>query len=118
MNLRSLLTGLGVGITTTFVVATLVIESLAIEFSALIGLPLGFLSGVLLGGLVLRRHDEFSRSIRWLAATIAGFGYGIILALAMSYVNLVSFTFEDTVSVGVGAALVLGLAAMLADRDN
>jgi hypothetical protein len=118
MNLRSVLTGLGVGITTAVVATTLIIELLAMEFSALIGLLVGVLSGAFLGGVVVRRHGEFSRGLRWFVASLAGFGYGLIFALGMICVNLVSLTFDDTVAVGVGVALVLGLAAMLADRGN
>lgn len=116
MNLRSLFTGLGVGITAALLTTILVIELLEIELSAVIGLPLGILGGSVGGVLVARRHDTLSKNLRWLAATIAGFGYGILLTLALTYINLVDISFEETLTVGGGAALLSGLAALLADR--
>lgn len=116
MNLRDFLTGLGVGISSALCITVLVIELLRVEFSAIIGLPIGILGGIFVGALLVREHATISRNLRWLAATIAGFGYGIVFALSLSYVNLITATFEETLTVGVGAALVSGLAALLADR--
>lgn len=46
MNPRHLLTAVGAGITMFLVVTVLVIELLAVEFSAIVGVPLGLLAGL------------------------------------------------------------------------
>jgi len=45
MTFRSALAALGAGITTFLVVAVLVIELLDVEFSAIVGLPVGAVAG-------------------------------------------------------------------------
>lgn len=117
MNARRPLTALGAGITGFLVVAVAVIELLAVEFSAIIGLPLGLLAGIGVAVVVFLKHDESSDVLRWLAAALAGFGYGILATVGASYVNLVETPFETRLAIGaLAGVLALGLA-ILQDRQ-
>jgi hypothetical protein len=116
VNFRKVLTAVGAGITAFLVVAASVIHLLNIEFSALIGLPVGLVAGMVVFVLVLLRHEDVNRRIQWAVAGFAGFGYGILLALGTAYVNLLDVGFEGTIGVGVAAAVVLFLGAVFLDR--
>lgn len=118
MELRTLFVAVGAAIAGFLVVAVAVIELLAFEFSALVGLPAGLLAGLVVLAAVLTRHGAASEPLRWLAAGAAGFGYGIVLALGANYVNLADVGFETTVAVGVGAAAVAALATALTGRRD
>lgn len=118
MNVRRPLTALGAGITGFLVVAVAVIELLAVEFSAIIGLPIGLVAGLAVAVVVLLKHDESPDVLRWLAAALAGFGYGIIASVGASYVNLIQTPFETRLAIG-GLACVLALGlAILQDRQG
>lgn len=116
VNLRRPLTAVGTGITAFLVVAVSVIELLDIEFSAMVGLPVGLLVGIVVFVLVLLRHDDADEPVRWAVAGFAGFGYGILLALGTAYVNLVDVGFEGTIGVGVGVAVIAFLGTAFLDR--
>jgi hypothetical protein len=115
MNLRKALTAFGTGITVFLVTSVFVISLLEIEFSALIGLPVGLIAGTLSFVLVLLRHEDFDRRIQWVAAGVAGFGYGVILSLGIAYVNLIDMGFEGTIGVGVATAVIFSLGAVFLD---
>ncbi|MDZ7689428.1 MAG: hypothetical protein U5J64_12100 [Halobacteriales archaeon] len=116
MNLRRPITAVGAAITAFLVVAVSVIELLDIEFSALVGLPVGLIAGMVVFVLLLLRHDDADEPVRWVLGGFAGFGYGILLALGTAYVNIVDVGFEGTVGVGVAAAVVAFLGAAFLDR--
>jgi hypothetical protein len=116
VNLRKPITAVGTGITAFLLVAVSVIELLDLEFSALVGLPVGLVAGIVSFVLVLLRHDDAEEPVRWALAGFAGFGYGILLALGVMYVNLADFPFEVTVGIGVAAAVIAFLGAALLNR--
>lgn len=116
MDLRTLLAAFGTGVTAFLVAAVLVIELLDVEFSALVGLPVGVVVGTAAFVAVLVKHDDFGDALRWAVAGLAGFGYGIFLALAASYVNLADLDFGATVGVGLVVALLAVLGSALRDR--
>jgi hypothetical protein len=118
MNTRRAITALGTGITVFLVVAAAVIEFLAFEFSALIGLPVGLLAGIVAAVVVGLKHDEMSNTLRWVVAAIAGFGYGILATFAASYVNLVETQFETRLAIAVIAALLAVGLAVSRDRGG
>lgn len=118
MNARRPLTAIGAGITAFLVVAVAVIELLTVEFSAIIGLPIGLVTGLVVAVVVFLQHDDGSDTLRWLAAALAGFGYGLIATVGASYVNLVETPFETRLAIGaIAGVLALGLA-VVQDRQG
>lgn len=118
MNVRKPAIAIGAGITAFLVVAVAVIELLAFEFSAIIGLPIGLLAGIAVAVVVLLKHDDISDAPRWVAAALAGFGYGIIATYAASYVNLVDTQFETTLAIGAVAGVLAVVLAVVQDRQK
>jgi hypothetical protein len=118
MNARRAITALGSGITVFLVVAAAVIEVLDFEFSALIGLPIGLIAGIVAVVVVILTHDDISDSLRWGIAAVAGFGYGILATVAASYVNLFDTQFETRLIIGgIAAVLAVGLV-VFRDRER
>jgi|AntRauTorcE11898_2_1112593.scaffolds.fasta_scaffold01502_5 ABC-type antimicrobial peptide transport system permease subunit len=116
MNARRPITAIGAGITVFLVVAVAVIELLAFEFSALIGLPVGLLAGIAVAVVIFVKYDDVSAVLQWVATALAGFGYGIVAAFGASYVNLVDVQFETTLAIGVVAGGLAVLLAVVRDR--
>lgn len=100
------------------VVTVAVIELLAFEFSALIGLPIGLLAGIAVAVVILLKHNDVSDVPRWVAAALAGFGYGIIVTFAATYVNLVEIQFETRLAIGVFAGVLAVVLAVFQDRQG
>lgn len=117
MNVRRPLTAIGAGITAFLVVAVAVIEVLSFEFSAIVGLPIGLVAGIVVAVAILLYHEEAADPLRWILAGLAGFGYGIVATLAASYVNLAETQFETTLAIGVVAGLVAVAIAVIRDRQ-
>lgn len=111
MNGRTVAAALGSGITAVLVVAVAVIELVAVEFSALVGLPVALGAGIALGVAVAARYESVDPAVRHAADAIAGFGLVVGAALAASYGNLagVRSALSTDVIVGLG-----GLGAALA----
>jgi hypothetical protein len=116
MKARRAITAVGTGITVFLVVAAVVIESMDFEFSALLGLPVGLLAGIVAVVVVVLKHDDLSDSLRWVTVATAGFGYGILATFAASYVNLVDTRFETRLIIGCIAAVAAVGLAVLRDR--
>jgi hypothetical protein len=102
MNVRHALTALGAGLTTGLVVAVLVIELLDFEFSALIGLPVGVLAGLIVLATVAVAFDGLDEMERRAMSAYAAFGLTVIGFAALSYVNLARGFFSGTVAAGAG----------------
>lgn len=119
MNVRKLFTAVGSGITSFLLVTVLVIELLNFEFSALIGLPVGLLAGlVVLVGLWLS-FGRLSSGVRRAATGYAAFGAAVLVLLGLRYSNVGRGILSVDVIVGVGvAAAVMAYVVLLArDRD-
>lgn len=116
MKARRPITAIGAGITVFLVVAVAVIELLTFEFSALIGLPIGLIAGIAVAVVIFLKHDDISDALQWVAAALAGFGYGIIATSAASYVNLVDSQFETTLAIGAVAGVLAVVLAIGQDR--
>lgn len=101
MQLRTVVLAFVAGIVTTLLVGAAVTETLlsAIEFSAIVGLPVGIAAGLVVGGLVLtllagrntppeQRHAATAVGVAGLAVlavfavAVAGAGVGATVALA------------------------------------
>nr|WP_254922186.1 hypothetical protein [Halorubrum sp. Ea8] len=104
--------------TVFLVVAVAVIELLAFEFSALIGLPIGLLAGIAVAVVILLKHNDVSDVLRWVAAALAGFGYGITVTFAATYVNLVDIQFETRLAIGVFAGVLALVLAVFQGRQG
>lgn len=119
MDARKLFTTIGAGITSFLLVAVLVIELLDMEFSAIIGLPIGLLVGVgVFVGLWIR-VDRLSLSIRRAATAYAAFGLVLLFLLALRYANIARsvLTFEVVVAGSLAAVVIVYVALALYDRN-
>lgn len=119
MNSRTLFTAIGAGFTTFLLVAVLVIEFLNVEFSAIIGLPVGLIAGIGVSMGLYRSLGDLSLGVRRVVTAYAGFGLAVLVVLAGSYVNLVSeFSVELVAGAGLGTAVLVYLALWLLDRTS
>ena len=118
MDTRTVFSALGAGSTTFLAVAVLVVELLDFEFSAVIGLPIGLIIGGSVVALLLSRYGTLSRASRVVVDAAAGFGYGILLVLGATYVNLATLAFEGTVATAVVVGVLAGAASWLTDRST
>jgi hypothetical protein len=116
MDARRLITATGAGITAFLLVTVAVVELLAIEFSALIGLPIGIVAGIAVTVVVFLNHDGAFDLFRLIAAALAGFGYGIMATVAASYVNLLDVQFETRLTIGAIAGVLAVALAVVQDR--
>lgn len=115
MDVRTVWTTVGAAIATSLVVAVVVIEALAVEFSAIVGLPLGLLAGAAAGGAVLAAGESLGPTAGRALEAVAAFGYAAVALLAISYANLAglrsAITPERVVALAVLAAILAFLAS-------
>lgn len=102
MNVRRALTVFGAGLTTGLLVTVLIIGLLDFEFSAIIGLPIGILTGLTALGTVAVTYDRLDVIERRAMSAYAAFGLAIIVITGLDYVNLARGLFSGTVAAGVG----------------
>ena len=103
MNWRLVATA-GVGVSAFLVAGAAVTGLLAatIEFSALIGLPVGVLAGLIVLATVAVAFDGLDEMERRAMSAYAAFGLTVIGFAALSYVNLARGFFSGTVAAGAG----------------
>lgn len=120
MDARKLLTSIGAGITSSLLVAVLVIELLDMEFSTIIGLPVGLLVGVVVFVGLWIRGDGLSLSIRRAVTAYAAFGVALLVLLTLRYVNIGRsvLTFEVMVGGSLAAVVIVYGALFLYDRNQ
>lgn len=122
MTARSVLVALGVGLTTAVLVAVVVIETLDFEFSAIVGLPVGLVVGVGIAVLVELRYGHAGSPVRVLADGTAGFGYAIMVMLAIKYVNVADLesvlTLVTLVIVALAVAGAVGVVSWFRTRSS
>lgn len=88
MDPRKVLTSLGSGVTTFFIVTVLVIELLDFEFSAIIAIPVGVFAGIaVLFGVTLVIGDV-SEPVQLIVTGYAAFGLILLFLLGARYVNI------------------------------
>lgn len=114
MHLRPLAVAVGTGITLGLAVAVVVIELLAVEFSAIVGLPVGVVAGGVAAVVVAGRYRTTSAGRRAVVDGLAGGGYVVVLGLAVRYVGRLGLRSVVTVPRLVALAAVVGLAFGLA----
>jgi hypothetical protein len=103
-----------VGITGFLVSAVATIELLNIEFSALVGLPVGLLAGAAFAVVVAIRYDALVGPARYAVDAAAGFGFAVVVLLAVSYVSIAGLRSEISTDVTVGISLLTAAFAALA----
>lgn len=118
MTIGRVLAAIGTGIVTLLVVAVAVIELLAFEFSAIVGVPIGLLAGVILAAIVAASFDGLTGPLRWVVAGVSGVGFGLLLALATSYVNIAEFEVTQTLVIGLVVGIFTGLGTVALDRSS
>lgn len=120
MNGRQAITAVGAGFTTVLLIAMLVIELLAVEFSAIIGLPIGLFTGLVVCFAVLLRLDELSTGLRRVLRAYAGFGVTVVALLVLRYVNVGRTVLSTEVVVGLAGLAAIAVYALgwLSERDD
>lgn len=122
MHLRAGLAAAGVAVTTFLLVAVAVIALLPFEFSAIVGLPVGLLAGIVAFVAVFAEYRFAGPTARRVTLAVAGFGYTILALLFVGYVNLgglrgaIGPELLVVLGVVVAAAVYLGLWAR--ERDD
>lgn len=114
MSVRNALLGVVVTVAGFIVVAVAVTElaARAIEFSLLIGLPVGGLVGVVLGGITYLWLGDEDPRWRRLGAALAGFG-AVFLALLVSLVTVAGLRNSQALPVAGVAGVVVGVGVYL-----
>jgi hypothetical protein len=119
MDIRHALTALGAGLTTGLLVAVLVIEILAVEFSVLVGLPVGILAGLVVLATVGVIFDGLDAMERRALTAYAAFGFAVIGLAALAYVNvLVGVSGQVVAGVGLGVTVLTYLGLWGIERRN
>jgi len=119
MNKRSVAAAVGAGTTVFLVTAVAVIELLHVEFSALVGLPVGLLAGAGVAVVVAARYDVLASPVRYAVDAAAGFGLAVVVLLAVGYVNAAGLRAVLSTDVTVGIAVVVAAFTALASwRTN
>lgn len=114
MDTRAAGVAVGAGVTVFLTVAVAVIELVDVEFSALVGLPVGLLAGVAVTVGIAMRYGALVGFVRYTVDAAAGFGFAIVALLAVSYVNLGGLRTELSTAVTVGIALLTAAVAAVA----
>lgn len=116
MDARTILSAFGVGVTIFLLVAVSIIELLAIEFSAIVGLPVGLLAGLGVFALLLLNYGNLDPVFRVTLDALAGFGFGVILLFGTVYVHFLEIPLQGIVGGAVGFAVIAGAWSWLADH--
>lgn len=106
MTARNILTGVGAGVTTFLLITVAVIELLPFEFSAILGLPVGFLAGlaVLVGFWSIRK--DLDPGISRAVSAYGTFGLAVLVLFLLDYVNI--GIGERSVGTVIGVGVVAG----------
>jgi hypothetical protein len=122
MHLRAALAAAGVAVTAFLLVAVAVIELLPFEFSAIVGLPVGLLAGIVAFVAVFAEYRFAGTAAQRVTFAVAGFGYTVLALLFVGYVNLgglrgaIGPELLAVLGVVVAVAVYLGLWAR--ERDD
>lgn len=118
MAFRRTLTALGAGVTTFLLIAVLVIELLYVEFSALVGVPVGLLAGLAVVAGLWQILPELSPAVSRVATAYAVFGLSVLFLFALGYVNVGRelLSLEVMAAVGIGAGIAAYLVLWADDR--
>jgi hypothetical protein len=117
MEPRRVLTASGAGVTTFLLVTVAVIELLDFEFSAIIGLPVGLLAGLVALVVLWVRLSALGPSVRRAVGAYATFGLTVLGLLALRYVDIGRGVFSTTVITGIGAVTAV-LAYIVLPSDS
>jgi hypothetical protein len=120
MRARRLFTAVGAGITSGLLVAVLIIELLAFELSAIVGLPVGLLLGAVVCVGLWNRGDRLSQGVRRAVTAYATFGIALLAFLALRYVQIGQrvLTLEVVVGGSLAAVVVVYAALLFCDRKG
>lgn len=118
MNIRTLALGAGTAVTTFMLAGAATIELLGAGEApgiGILGVLVGFIAGLLAGGVVAVAADRLSRSPAALLVGYATFGVAVLAIAGMSYVNVPGaddvFTFPVHIGVSVVVAIIAALEA-------
>lgn len=106
MDVRHALTAFGAGLATGVLVAVFVIELLAVELAALIGLPVGVLAGLVALATVGVAFDSLGVSEQRTLSAYAAFGLTVLGMAGLNYVTAVG-GISGQVAAGAGLAVAV-----------
>ncbi len=106
MDIRHGLTAVGAALTTGLLVAVAITEMLAVEFSVLIGLPVGILAGLVVLATVGIAFDGLDPMERRALSAYAGFGLTVVGLAALAYLNLLGDV-SGLLAAGAGLAVTV-----------
>jgi hypothetical protein len=117
---RSVLTTIGAGITTFLLISVLIIELLDMEFSAIIGLPVGVVAGIVVSVVLWVARNQLSPGVRRAVTAYATFGVALLVLLALRYVNIGRgvLRFEVLVGGSIAAVVVVYIVLYLIDSNR
>jgi hypothetical protein len=97
----------------------LVIELLAFEFSAIVGLPVGLLAGLAVFVGLWTNLDRLWPGVRRAASAYAMFGLTLFVLMGLRYVNIGQEILSVDVMAGIGltAAVVVYILLWVADSE-
>lgn len=113
MSEHRILTAVGAGLTAFLLVTVAVIEVLGFEFSAMLALPVGIVAGLVVLLVATSGLQRAGTTSRRLAQAAAGFGYTVLLLLAVRYVNVGGIRGRLSVMDVIGAAVGIAIAVFL-----
>lgn len=122
MTTRRALVAVGAGLTTLLLVGGLVTALLPVAFSAIVGLPVGALAGLLVTVLTLGAPVRPGTPLGRVAGAYATVGYVLLALAALSYANLAGFrgtlSVVEWAAVAVAASVLVYVGLMLRDRGT
>lgn len=113
MSEHRVLTAVGAGLTAFLLVTVALVELLAVEFSAMLALPVGIIAGLVVLLVATSGLQHAGPTSRRLAQAAAGFGYTVLLLLAVRYVNIGGIRGRLSVTDVIGAAIGIAVAVFL-----
>jgi hypothetical protein len=122
MHLRAALAAAGAAVAVSLLVTVSLVELLPFEFSALVGVPVGLLAGIVTFVAVFAEYRFAGALPRRAAVAAAGFGYAVLSLLFVGYADLGGLRGSITpvllLVVGVATATVVYLGLWARDRDD
>ena len=123
MPQRRHVAGAGTGVTVSLLAAVAVIETVDIEFTGLMGVPVGVVSGSVVLVAAVAGYDHLGRWLRTVVDAVAGVGFGVLvgypaIVLVTDPVPGLPVRQMLTVAALVGLVFAAAVSIVTADTDG